>query len=247
MPPCPVPKPRRFQQTPPSHQPSPPSAKPRTVHLTSLSVPEEESPPAPEEAPKADPDSRPKQSLRKLQLTDEEKTQLVNLHSFSADSDSETHGGSSSCSSSSANAGPPKTEGLDGQEEEGYWSGSTAGHMREKRNRRCFKRKEMPSGPSNRVRSKFSPWNLSSPRISRDARLSVHVNQPGRVGKLETHPPPGLGLIWAHCNTHSHVSPQKRHSDITVPRRRAWKEMMTMTTTMMIQCLNKTSTCLRTK
>lgn len=38
----------------------------------------------------------------------------------------------------------------------------------------------MPSGQT-RVRSKFSPWNLSSPRISRDGRLSVHVNHPGRV------------------------------------------------------------------
>uniref|UniRef100_A0A3P9DAR8 Molecule interacting with CasL protein 1 n=1 Tax=Maylandia zebra TaxID=106582 RepID=A0A3P9DAR8_9CICH len=181
MTPCPVPKPRRSRQTTPSHQPSPPVAKPRTVHLISLTVPEEPSSPTPtEEGSKARPDSRPKQSLRKLQLTAEEKTQLVNLHSFSADSDSETHGGSSSCSSSSANAGPPKTEGLDGQEEEGYWSGSTAGQMREKRNRRCFRRKEMPSGQA-RVRSKFSPWNLSSPRISRDTRLSVHVNQPGRV------------------------------------------------------------------
>lgn len=52
--------------------------------------------------------------------------------------------------------------------------------MREKRNRRCFRRKETPSGQT-KVRSKFSPWNLSSPRISRDTRLSVHINHPGRV------------------------------------------------------------------
>uniref|UniRef100_A0A8C4F8X9 Molecule interacting with CasL protein 1 n=1 Tax=Dicentrarchus labrax TaxID=13489 RepID=A0A8C4F8X9_DICLA len=182
---CPVPKPRFSRQTIPSPQPSPPTAKPRTVHLFNPSTPEKDSSPTPtKENSKAAPDSRPKQSLRKLQLTDEEKTQLVNLHSLSADSDSETPGGSSSCSSSSATAGgpsPPKPEGLDGQEEEGYWSGSTAGHIREKRNRRCFKRKEMPSGQT-RVRSKFSPWNLSSPRISRDTRLSVHINHPGRVG-----------------------------------------------------------------
>lgn len=187
--PCPVPKPRLSRQTTPSPQPSPPIAKPRTVHVFNPSTPEKHSSPTPtKEISKAAPDSRPKQSLRKLQLTAEEKTQLVNLQSFSADSDSETPGGSSSCSSSSATAGgpsPPKPEGLDGQEEEGYWSGSTAGHMREKRNRRCFRRKEMPSGQT-RVRSKFSPWNLSSPRISRDTRLSVLINHPGRVGRLRT-------------------------------------------------------------
>uniref|UniRef100_A0A665TY87 Molecule interacting with CasL protein 1 n=1 Tax=Echeneis naucrates TaxID=173247 RepID=A0A665TY87_ECHNA len=176
--PHPVPKPRLSRQTTPSPQPSPPIAKPRKIHHVIPSTP-------PNEIPNAAPDSRPKQSLRKLQLTDEEKSQLVNLQSFSADSDSETPGGSSSCSSSSATAGgpsPPKPEGLDGQEEEGYWSGSTAGRVREKKNRRCFRRKEMPSGQT-RVRSKFSPWNLSSPRISRDSRLSVLINHPGRVGK----------------------------------------------------------------
>ncbi|KAM9350753.1 F-actin-monooxygenase mical1 [Symphorus nematophorus] len=188
--PYPVPKPRFSRQTTPSPHPSPPTAKPRTVHLFNPSTPEKSSSPPPtKEISKAAPDSRPKQSLRKLQLTDEEKTQLVNLQSFSADSDSETPGGSSSCSSSSATAGgpsPPKPEGLDGQEEEGYWSGSTASHVREKRNRRCFRRKEMPSGQT-RVRSKFSPWNLSSPRISRDTRLSVHINQPGRVETTFSH------------------------------------------------------------
>ncbi|XP_042266338.1 F-actin-monooxygenase mical1 [Thunnus maccoyii] len=178
----PVPKPRLSRQTTPSPVSSPPIAKPRTVHLFNPSTPEK-SPTATQRISKTAPDSRPKQSLRKLQLTDEEKSQLVNLQSLSVDSDSETPGGSSSCSSSSVTAGgpsPPKPEGLDGQEEEGYWSGSTAGHMREKRNRRCFRRKEMPSGQS-RVRSKFSPWNLSSPRISRDTRLSVLINHPGRV------------------------------------------------------------------
>ncbi|KAK1898894.1 [F-actin]-monooxygenase mical1 [Dissostichus eleginoides] len=175
----PVPKPRK-SQLPPSPQPSPPVAKPRTVHIFNPSTPERQSSPTPtEEISKAAPDSRPKQ--RKLKISDEEKSQLVNLQSLSVDSDSETPGGSSSCSSSSATAGgtsPPKPE--DGQEEEGYWSGSTASHMREKRHRRCFRRKEMPGGQA-RVRSKFSPWNLSSPRISRDARLSVLVNRPGRV------------------------------------------------------------------
>ncbi|XP_075897847.1 F-actin-monooxygenase mical1 [Nelusetta ayraudi] len=186
--PCPVPKPRSSHQNTPSHQPSPPSLKPRSVLFYKPSTPREQpstSPPreAPEEAEveAAAADPRPKQSLRKLRLTDEERSQLVNLQSLSADSDSETPGGSSSCSSSSATAGgpgAPKPEGLDGQEEEGYWSGSTTGHMQ--RNRRCFRRKELPSGQT-RVRSKFSPWNLSSPRISRDGRLSVHVG-----GRAET-------------------------------------------------------------
>ncbi|XP_026187998.1 F-actin-monooxygenase mical1 isoform X2 [Mastacembelus armatus] len=187
--PYPIPKPRLSQQGTPKPQPSP-TVKPRTIHLFNPSTPENLSPPTPaKEIHKATPDSRPKQSLRKLQLTDEEKSQLVNLQSFSADSDSETPGGSSSCSSSSATAGgpsPPKPESHDGQEEEGYWSGSTASRIREKRNRRCFKRKEMPSGQA-RVRSKFSPWNLSSPRISRDTRLSVLVNHPGRVDTTFRH------------------------------------------------------------
>lgn len=181
----PVPKPRQSWQTTPSPKPSPPRAKPRSVLLINPSTPDPQSSPPPTQFSRAQPDSRPKQSLRKLRLSDEEKSVLVNLKSFSADSDSETPGGSSSCSSSSATArgpSPPKPEGLDGQEEEGYWSGSTASHMREKRNRRCFRRKGMPSGQT-KVRSKFSPWNLSSPRISRDTRLSVLVNPPGRVGK----------------------------------------------------------------
>lgn len=181
--PYPVPKPRLSRQTTPSPHSSPPVAKPRKIHNVISLTPEKNPSPTPtQRSSKAEPDSRPKQTLRKLQLTDEEKSQLINLQSLSADSDSETPGGSSSCSSSSVTAGgpsPPKPEGLDGQEEEGYWSGSTATHMRERRNRRCFRRKEMPSGQS-RVRSKFSPWNLSSPRISRDTRLSVHT---GRVGK----------------------------------------------------------------
>ncbi|XP_014899759.1 F-actin-monooxygenase mical1 isoform X1 [Poecilia latipinna] len=170
----PVPKPRLSRQTTPTSEPSPPVAKPRKVILTpQTSFPEA----APEETSKAGPDFSLK-PLRKLQLSIEERNELGNLQSFSADSDSETQGGSSSCSSSSANAGgPPKQEGQEGPEEEGYWSGSTASLIREKKNRHCFKRKEMPSG-QNRVRSKFSPWNLSSPRISRDCRLTVH---PGRV------------------------------------------------------------------
>ncbi|RVE70993.1 hypothetical protein OJAV_G00070280 [Oryzias javanicus] len=173
--PCPVPKPRLSRQTTPTSVPSPPVAKPRTIHNLNPFTPSPPSPP--EDGPKPGSDSRPKQSLRKLQLSTEEKSALGNLQSFSADSDSETHGGSSSCSSSSANAGGPPKPGLDVQEEEGYWSGSTASHFREKKTRRCLRKKEIPGG-QNRPRSKFSPWNLSSPRISRDPRLSVHVGCP---------------------------------------------------------------------
>ncbi|XP_017274751.1 F-actin-monooxygenase mical1 [Kryptolebias marmoratus] len=175
---CPAPKPRFSRQRTPSLEPSAPVAKPRTIMIN---VGNSSSPVLAMKVSKPEVDSRPKQSLRKLQLSVEEKSELGNLQSFSADSDSETPGGSSSCSSSSANAGgAPKQDGLDGQEEEGYWSGSTASLNRDQRNRHCFRKKEMPSGQS-KVRSKFSPWNLSSPRINRDTRLSVHVSHPGRV------------------------------------------------------------------
>ncbi|AWP10098.1 putative protein-methionine sulfoxide oxidase mical1-like [Scophthalmus maximus] len=91
-----------------SRKASPPTAKPRTIHLFNPSTLEDHSSPTPtKEISKAAPDSRPKQSLRKLQLSDEERSLLVNLQSFSADSDSETPGGSSSCSSSSATAAGP--------------------------------------------------------------------------------------------------------------------------------------------
>lgn len=167
----PVPKPRLSRQ----ESPATPVAKPRTIHLSSsdLSSPSK--------------DLNPKQSMKKLQLTDEEKSQLVNLQNFfSADSDSETPCGSSSCSSSSATV--TKSQGTDGPEEEGYWSGSTASNFREKRNRRCFKRKEIPGGQT-KSRSKFSPWNLSSPRISRDSKLSV-LSHPGTAETTFRH---------AHC------------------------------------------------
>lgn len=179
--PCPVPKPRLSRQKTPSLEASTPVAKPRTILLKA----ENSSSPVPSgNISKPEPDPHPKQSLRKLQLSVEEKTELGNLQSFSADSDSETPGGSSSCSSSSANAGGPhKQEGLDVQEEEGYWSGSTASLNRDRRNRQCFKKKEMPNGQT-KPRSKFSPWNLSSPRINRDPRLSVLVSHPGRAGML---------------------------------------------------------------
>ncbi|XP_035595926.1 F-actin-monooxygenase mical1-like isoform X2 [Oncorhynchus keta] len=190
-PPTPVPKPRLSCSEIPSPQASPPVPKPRTV----LPTPKRDMSPAhvgekgsleaagekgtPKAAPA--PDSRVKQSLRKLQLTDKKKNQLVNL-SFILDSDSETPG-SSSCSSTVTAGGPSPPKPPDCQEEEGYWIGGSrlAGHIRELRNRRCFRRKEEPEegqGQHGRVRSKFSPWNLSSPRPRRDYRFSVLNSHP---------------------------------------------------------------------
>ncbi|XP_030623529.1 F-actin-monooxygenase mical1 [Chanos chanos] len=125
-------------------------------------------------------DLRPKQSLRKLQLSEEERSQLVNL-SFGQDSDPETPASSSAASTSSSSKQP------DGGEEEGYWSGgNSVRHIREQRNRRCFRRKTEPASlaqaQQNRVRSKFSPWNLSSPRLGRIPHFSVVSSCGGDAG-----------------------------------------------------------------
>ncbi|XP_076839841.1 F-actin-monooxygenase mical1 isoform X2 [Brachyhypopomus gauderio] len=174
---APVPAPRGSRSTTPV-------PKPRTIHNVvpstvfdpTLAVghgAEPGSPPSQAElgSSPGQADSRPKQSLRKLQLTSEEKTQLVNL-SFSQDSDPETPASSSAASTSSS------SKPHDGGEEEGYWSGG-GGHIRDKKNRRCFRRKGEPQQSAQslqgRVRSKFSPWNLSSPRLQqRFSVLKVH-------------------------------------------------------------------------
>ncbi|XP_051515462.1 F-actin-monooxygenase mical1-like isoform X1 [Myxocyprinus asiaticus] len=115
------------------------------------------------------PDSKPKQSLRKLQLSVEEKTDLLNL-SFRQDSDPETPASSSAASTSSSKQ-------HEGGEEEGYWSGGIAAgkSLWEPKNRRCVRRKCEPPAPvqaqHRKIRSKFSPWNLSSPRLQQ--RFSV--------------------------------------------------------------------------
>ncbi|XP_060749409.1 F-actin-monooxygenase mical1 [Tachysurus vachellii] len=122
---------------------------------------------------KMDSESKPKLSLKKLQLTAEEKTELINF-TFSQDSDSETPASSSSTSSSSR----PQDRG--GVEEEGYSSGGASwGHIRQKRLRRGLRRKEEVQKECQfhpgRVRSKFSPWNLSSPRLQhRFSVLQIH-------------------------------------------------------------------------
>ncbi|KAL2103853.1 hypothetical protein ACEWY4_000721 [Coilia grayii] len=238
----PVPTPRGTHARQPL---SPPTPKPRTIHLT----PQTPSPSKPSHAPDRKPEavlkeeeeeeeehgsqtpssqaehgsengsengstdsasSRSKGSLRKLGLSDEERSQLGSL-SFSQDSDSETPASTSSCSASTSSSSSSKRvegggpegaaeegqqEGEEGQEEgESFWStgGGTGGHhhMREQRHRRCFRRKgEQAAGGAapnpqakqgGRVRSKFSPWNLSSPRLGREHRLSVHVEGAGGV------------------------------------------------------------------
>ncbi|XP_035377403.1 F-actin-monooxygenase mical1 isoform X1 [Electrophorus electricus] len=164
----PVPKPRTIHNVVPSLL-SDPAPMPAVGHGEELESPpsQEEAGSLPEQA-----DSKPKQSRRKLQLTDE-KTQLMNL-SFSQDSDSETPVSSSAASTSSS------SKPHDGGEEEGYWSGGPgSGHLRDKKNRQCFRRKAEPQRAATtlqgRVRSKFSPWNLSSPRLQqRFTVLRVH-------------------------------------------------------------------------
>ncbi|XP_062397053.1 F-actin-monooxygenase mical1 isoform X2 [Sardina pilchardus] len=115
--------------------------------------------------------------LRKLQLSDEERSQLGSL-SYSQDSDSETPASSSASSASSSKRADGATEGGGAGQEEGYWNAGRQGsHMREQRNRRCVRRKTEPphGGANGKQRSKFSPWNLSSPRLTPHHRLSVHV------------------------------------------------------------------------
>lgn len=119
-------------------------------------------------------ESKPKLSLKKLQLTAEEKTQLTDF-TLSQDSDSETPASTSSTSSSSR-----PQDGV-GAEEEGYSSGGASwGQIRQKRFRRGLRRKEEVQRESQlqqgRVRSKFSPWNLSSPRLLQ--RFSVLRSHP---------------------------------------------------------------------
>uniref|UniRef100_A0A9J8ASL1 Molecule interacting with CasL protein 1 n=1 Tax=Cyprinus carpio carpio TaxID=630221 RepID=A0A9J8ASL1_CYPCA len=118
----PVPAPRQSRA---------PLPKPRTVHNV---VPQlSNTPEEPEQNQEETPESKP--SLRKLQLSQEEKADLL-----SQDSDSETPASSSATSTSSS------SKQQEGGEEEGYWSGGTATGMslRDQRNRRCMRRKSEP-------------------------------------------------------------------------------------------------------
>ncbi|XP_067226795.1 F-actin-monooxygenase mical1 [Chanodichthys erythropterus] len=140
----------------------PPLPKPRTVHNV---VPESSN--IPEEThQELTPESKPKPSLRKLQLSEEEKADLL-----SQDSDSETPASSSAASTSSS------SKQHEGGEEEGYWSGGAATRksLQSQHHRRCMRRKSEPppttQSQHGKMRSKFSPWNLSSPRLQQ--RFSV--------------------------------------------------------------------------
>ncbi|XP_043086158.1 F-actin-monooxygenase mical1 isoform X2 [Puntigrus tetrazona] len=160
----PVPAPR------PSRVPLP---KPRTVHNV---VPHEESEQNQEETP----ESKSKPSLRKLQLSEDEKAELL-----SQDSDSETPASSSAASTSSS------SKQQEGGEEEGYSSGGTATGMslRDQRNRRCVRRKSEPPPSAHlqhgKMRSKFSPWNLSSPRLQQ--RFSVLRVAPPEQAEIDNY------------------------------------------------------------
>lgn len=143
----------------------PPLPKPRTVHNV---IPEPSNiPEEPEETHhELTPESKPKPSLRKLQLSEEEKADLL-----SQDSDSETPASSSAASTSSS------SKQHEGGEEEGYWSGGVATRkcLQNQHHRRCMRRKSEPplttQSQHGKMRSKFSPWNLSSPRLQQ--RFSV--------------------------------------------------------------------------
>ncbi|KAG9330892.1 hypothetical protein JZ751_021804 [Albula glossodonta] len=145
--------------------------------------------------------SRPKQALRKLQLSAEEKSQLVNL-SFSHDSESEPSSFSSApepmaaiASSSSASSSPSSTAAIappkpartlllpESEEGAGPFGDAVSGNIREQRHRLSFRRKEEPEGHTpHRPRSKFSPWNLSSPRLGRDHRVAGTATHLDRTG-----------------------------------------------------------------
>ncbi|TSS48102.1 [F-actin]-methionine sulfoxide oxidase mical1 [Bagarius yarrelli] len=173
----PVPKPRTIHnvvssptKTKDNQDPTPPSPSFISVPIP---IPENDEDSPSENGLKMDNDFKPKLSLKKLQLTAEEKTHLMDF-ACSQDSDSETPASSSSTSSSSR----PQDGG--GAEEEGYSSGGASwGNRRQKKLRRGLKKKEVVQRESQlqqgRVRSKFSPWNLSSPRLQqRFSVLRIH-------------------------------------------------------------------------
>ncbi|XP_064156099.1 F-actin-monooxygenase mical1 isoform X1 [Anguilla rostrata] len=147
--------------------------------------------------------SRPKQPLRKLQLTPEEKSQLVSL-SFGQDSDSEAAAflpsssspSSSSSASASAPTKPPRNPRTlllaEPVEEAEPWGRGPSGSVREQSNRRSFRRKEEPAGQQppfpHKPRSKFSPWNLSSPRLGREHRfggITGHLEKSGARAQVD--------------------------------------------------------------
>ncbi|MBN3303350.1 MICA1 monooxygenase, partial [Amia calva] len=136
--------------------------------------------------PQASPESHldegpPKPTMKKLQLTEEEKSQLISLNLVS-DADAESQHPGEPPSGDQAK-GPPTLLIPSGCEEQlGIWTGPR-GSVREQTNRRSFRRKEVqpeqPTAqppaqlqlhPNHKPKPKFSPWNLSSPRLGREHR-----------------------------------------------------------------------------
>ncbi|KAF4078681.1 hypothetical protein AMELA_G00201810 [Ameiurus melas] len=187
----PVPKPRKIHnvvssrtETEESQGPTPDLTSFISVPVTVPEIDEDFQTPSTqtENGPKTDSESKPKASLKKLQLSAEEKTQLIDF-TVSQDSDSETPVSSSSTSSSS------RRQDGGGAEEEGYSSGGASwGHIRQKRLCRALKKKEEAQRESQirqgRIRSKFSPWNLSSPRLQQ--RFSVLRIHPAALGQADS-------------------------------------------------------------
>ncbi|KAG5837784.1 hypothetical protein ANANG_G00216650 [Anguilla anguilla] len=145
--------------------------------------------------------SRPKQPLRKLQLTPEEKSQLVSL-SFGQDSDSEAAAflpspsspSSSSSASASAPTKPPEPRSLllaEPVEEAEPWGRGPPGSVREQST--ALLQEEGGAGGQqppfpHKPRSKFSPWNLSSPRLGREHRfggIAGHLEKSGARAQVD--------------------------------------------------------------
>nr|XP_023649329.1 F-actin-monooxygenase mical1-like isoform X2 [Paramormyrops kingsleyae] len=111
-----------------------------------------------------------KAALRKLQLSAEERSQLSSSI-FGKDSDSEVLAPALPTSPK-----PPRTL-LEPEDQGGTWANSLTDCIRQQKHRRSFRRKDelaakVQAQASNpKARSKFSPWNLSSPRLVRDHRF----------------------------------------------------------------------------
>ncbi|XP_041084542.1 F-actin-monooxygenase mical1-like isoform X1 [Polyodon spathula] len=111
--------------------------------------------------------------LKKLTLSESEKQKLVKL-SLDSDSDLDRDPGNQQKPPPLAEQ-PKVTPALlnpDGQADKGSSWGGQGGSIRVQNNRRSFRRKEdptthPPTQHASKPKSKFSPWNLSSPRLGR--------------------------------------------------------------------------------
>ncbi|MBN3280705.1 MICA1 monooxygenase, partial [Polyodon spathula] len=118
-------------------------------------------------------DCQKKFPLKKLTLSESEKQKLVRL-SLDSDSDLDRDPGNQQKPPPLAEQ-PKVTPALlnpDGQADKGSSWGGQGGSIRVQNNRRSFRRKEdptthPPTQHASKPKSKFSPWNLSSPRLGR--------------------------------------------------------------------------------